>query len=88
MKIRAFVLVLALAGSPAVLPGCGFLQRGSQAATQKEKDGESAFTRFVKAVPGLILNPADPEGWGKAIGLVVTFIAGGFGLKKLKRNGG
>lgn len=86
MKSRAFilVLVLVLAGTPAIAPGCSFLQRGAQGATQKDETGESALSRFLKAVPGLVINPADPEGWGKAIGLVIAFLGSALGLKKLK----
>lgn len=90
-KLHASILIVGLAGSPVLLPGCSFLRNGAAAVTEKDSTTQvSALQKFLYALPKIFTNPTDPEVIGSALGVITTFLAGAFGLKKLKslRNGG
>jgi len=45
---------------------------------------EPPVATFFEAIPSLLVDPADPEGWGKVVGAAAATAAAIFGYKKLK----
>lgn len=64
-------------------PGCENFRRANTAVTQKDASGHSWLGDAVRAVPTLLLDPADPVAWGNAAGTVIVYLATLLGIKKV-----
>jgi len=69
------------------MAGCGFLSRaGETAATPNPAfGGKTPVQAVVEKAPGLLFNPIDPVTWAIIIQALVITVAGGLGLKKVRK---
>lgn len=82
MKIVFILALLAFC-----LAGCDFLQRAGEAATTPNPalGGKTPVQAVIEKAPGLLFNPIDPVTWAIIIQALVVTIAGGLGLKKVRK---